>query len=100
MVMAQARGMGIESIFIGGDGWDEPEKLLGTLDDNTPLEGSYFVRDFSAESPDATPFVEAYTTMFMMPPDGPAAGATMLCRFWLSQWKTQEPLNLMQFGMP
>ena len=73
LVMAQAREMGIESIFIGGDGWDEPEKLLGTLDDNTPLEGSYFVRDFSAESADAAPFVEAYTAMFMMPPDGPAA---------------------------
>ena len=73
LVMAQAREMGIKSIFIGGDGWDEPEKLLGTLDDNTPLEGSYFVRDFSAESPDAAPFVEAYTAMFMMPPDGPAA---------------------------
>ena len=71
--MAQARGMGIESIFIGGDGWDEPEKLLGTLDDKTPLEGSYFVRDFSAESADAAPFVQAYTAMFMIPPDGPAA---------------------------
>ncbi len=73
LVMAQAREMGIESIFIGGDGWDESEKLLGTLDDNTPLEGSYFVRDFSAESAEAAPFVEAYTAMFMMPPDGPAA---------------------------
>ena len=73
LVMAQARGMGIESIFIGGDGWDEPEKLLGTLDDKTPLEGSYFVRDFSAESADAAPFVQAYTAMFMIPPDGPAA---------------------------
>ncbi len=73
LVMAQARGMGIESIFIGGDGWDEPEKLLGTLDDKTPLEGSYFVRDFSTESADAAPFVQAYTAMFMIPPDGPAA---------------------------
>ena len=72
-VMAQAREMGIESIFIGGDGWDEPEKLLGTLGDSTPLEGSYFVRDFSTESPEAAPFVQAYTAMFMMPPDGPAA---------------------------
>jgi branched-chain amino acid transport system substrate-binding protein len=73
LIMAQAREMGIKSTFIGGDGWDEPEKLLGTLDDNAPLEGSYFVRDFSTESPDAAPFVQAYTTMFMMPPDGPAA---------------------------
>ena len=73
LIMAQARGMGIESIFIGGDGWDEPEKLLGTLDDNAPLEGSYFIRDFSTESAEAAPFVQAYTAMFMMPPDGPAA---------------------------
>ena len=73
LIMKQAREIGIESIFIGGDGWDEPEKLLGTLEDNAPLEGSYFIRDFSAESPDAAPFVEAYEAMYMIPPDGTAA---------------------------
>ena len=73
LIMKQAREIGIESIFIGGDGWDEPEKLLGTLENNAPLEGSYFIRDFSAESPDAAPFVEAYEAMYMIPPDGTAA---------------------------
>ena len=73
LIMKQAREIGIDSIFIGGDGWDEPEKLLGTLEDNAPLEGSYFIRDFSAESPDAAPFVEAYEAMYMIPPDGTAA---------------------------
>ena len=73
LIMKQAREIGIESIFIGGDGWDEPEKLLGTLEDNAPLEGSYFIRDFSTESPDAAPFVEAYEAMYMIPPDGTAA---------------------------
>ena len=65
--------MGIDATFIGTNGWDEPDKLLGTLDDNAPLAGSYFTRDFSIDSPDAAPFVEAYTAMYMEPPDGPSA---------------------------
>ena len=73
LLIAQARSIGIEATFIGGNGWDEAEKLLGTLTDNTPLEGAYFFRDFSAEAPNAAPFVEAYTTMFGVPPDGTAA---------------------------
>lgn len=70
---SQARNMGIDATFIGTNGWDEPDKLLGTLDDNAPLEGSYFTRDFSIDSPAAALFVEAYTEMYMEPPDGPSA---------------------------
>ena len=73
LVALQARNMGIDATFIGTNGWDEPDKLLGTLDDNTPLEGSYFTRGFNVESPSAAPFVEAYAAMFMEPPDGPSA---------------------------
>ena len=73
LLIEQARRMGIEATFIGGNGWDEVDKLLGTLTDNTPLEGSYFFRDFSAQAPNAAPFVEAYTAMFGVPPDGTAA---------------------------
>ena len=73
LLALQARNMGIDATFIGTNGWDEPDKLLGTLDDNAPLEGSYFTRDFSIDSPDAAPFVEAYTVMYMEPPDGPSA---------------------------
>ena len=73
LVALQARNMGIDATFIGTNGWDEPDKLFGTLDDNTPLEGSYFTRGFNVESPSAAPFVEAYAAMFMEPPDGPSA---------------------------
>ena len=71
LLALQARNMGIEATFIGTNGWDEPDKLLGTLDDNAPLEGSYFTRDFSIDN--AAPFVAAYTAMYMEPPDGPSA---------------------------
>lgn len=62
-VMEQSRKMGIEATFIGGDSW-EPDKLLGA-DDTTPFEKSYFV----TELPNTAPFAEAYTIMFMAPPD-------------------------------
>lgn len=73
LMALQARDMGIEATFIGTNGWDEPDKLLGILDDNAPLEGSYFTRDFSVDAPSAAPFVEAYTALYMEPPDGPPA---------------------------
>ncbi len=73
LLALQARNMGIDATFIGTNGWDEPDKLFGTLDDNAPLEGSYFTRGFNVESPSAAPFVEAYAAMFMEPPDGPSA---------------------------
>ena len=73
LLALQARNMDIDATFIGTNGWDEPDKLLGTLDDNASLEGSYFTRDFSIDSPSAAPFVEAYTAMYMEPPDGPSA---------------------------
>ena len=69
----QARSMGIDATFIGTNGWDETDKLLGTLDDNTPLEGAYFTRGFNIESVSAAAFVKAYTAMYMEPPDGPSA---------------------------
>ena len=65
--------MDITATFIGTNGWDESDKLLGTLDNNTPLEGSYFTRGFNVESVSAPAFVEAYTAMYMEPPDGPSA---------------------------
>ena len=73
LLALQARNMDIDATFIGTNGWDEPDKLLGTLDDNASLEGSYFTRDFSIDSPDAAPFVAAYTAMYMESPDGPSA---------------------------
>ena len=73
LLAAQTRGMGIAATFIGTNGWDEPDKLFGTLDDNAPLEGSYFTRGFNVGSVSAFSFVEAYTARYMEPPDGPSA---------------------------
>ena len=94
LLALQARNMGIDATFTGTNGWDEPDKLLGTLDDNAPLEGSYFTRDFSIDSPDAAPFVEAYTAMYMEPPDGPSAwgyDAMVLLTLAIKNAGTLEP---------
>ena len=72
-VMAQAREIGIDSIFLGSDSWDEPEKTFSTLSDNAPLEGGYFTSNFSPELPDAGQFIEAYIEKFSVRPDGMAA---------------------------
>ena len=73
LAMAQARESGITATFLGTGSWDEPEKIFSTLDDNAPLEGSYFTANFSSELPNAAQFVQAYTELFMMPPDSMAA---------------------------
>ena len=72
-VMAQAREIGIEAIFLGMDSWDEPEKLFSTLTNNEPIEGAYFTSNFSPELPDTEPFVQAYTDKFAAAPDSMAA---------------------------
>ncbi|MDE0324760.1 MAG: ABC transporter substrate-binding protein [Candidatus Poribacteria bacterium] len=90
----QARNMGVDATFIGTNGWDEPDKLLGTLDDNTPLEGSYFTRGFNIESVSAAAFVKAYTAMYMEPPDGPSAwgyDAMSLLALAIENAETLEP---------
>lgn len=73
LIAARARGLGIQATFIGTNAWDMPNELFNVLDDNTPLEGSFFTRDFSVESPAAALFVHAYTEMYMETPDGPSS---------------------------
>ncbi len=73
LIAAQAREIGIKATFIGTNAWDIPDELFNVLDDNMPLEGSFFTRDFSVESPNAAPFVKVYTEMYMEPPDGPSS---------------------------
>ena len=94
LFVAQAREMGIEAIFVGSDGWDEPDRLFGTLVDNTPLEGAYFTRNFSLESPVSAPFVDAYTAMFMEPPNDQAGrgyDAMSLLGIAIEKAQTLEP---------
>ncbi|RKU06897.1 hypothetical protein C6501_18205 [Candidatus Poribacteria bacterium] len=56
LIMKQARDMGIESIFIGSDGWDDPLMSM-TLEDNEPVDGYYCTN----LDPDAVQFNSAYT---------------------------------------
>ena len=71
----QARDMGYEGLFIGGDGWDDLANFYSVLDDNAPLNGSYFTSNFfpGGDNPVANRFTAAYTAMFGIMPDGLAA---------------------------
>ena len=69
LIMKQAREMGIESVFIGSDGWDDPLMFANT--DAIPhLDNSYYCTNFD---PDVTEFISAYETMFGISADGIAA---------------------------
>lgn len=67
LIMKQARDMGIKSIFIGSDGWDDPLMSM-TLEDNEPVDGYYCTN----LDPDAMGFIHAYTVKYG-PVDGIAA---------------------------
>lgn len=69
LIMKQARDMGIESVFIGSDGMDDP-LMFEVLADNTPLENTYYCTNFD---PDAREFISAYETLFGSPANGIAA---------------------------
>ena len=60
LIVKQAREMGIQSTFIGSDGWDDA-LMLDILEDNTPLENSYYC---SISDELAADFTDAYGTMF------------------------------------
>ena len=69
LIMKQAREMGIESTFIGSDGWDDA-LMLENMDALPHLENSYYCTNFD---PDAAEFISAYETMFDNPANGIAA---------------------------
>ena len=73
LIAARSREIGIDATFIGTNAWDIPDELFNTLPDNSPLEGAFFTRDFSVESTNAAPFVEAYNEMYMELLGGPAS---------------------------
>ena len=71
----KARETGITGTFLGGSAWDDRERFLSILDDNTVLDGSYYPTNFSVATQDADvqEFVGSYTALFESPPDGIAA---------------------------
>ena len=58
-IMKQARGMGIESTFIGSDGWDDP-LMSTTLEDNESVDGYYCTN----LDPDAVDFNAVYKAKY------------------------------------
>ena len=75
VLINEARQLGIKATFLGGSAWDDRERFLSILDDNTVLDGSYYPTNFSVATQDADvqEFVMAYNTLFGSPPDGIAA---------------------------
>ena len=74
-LISEAREIGITASFLGGSAWDDRERFLSILEDNTVLDGSYYPTNFSVATQDADvqEFVMAYEALFGSPPDGIAA---------------------------
>ena len=74
-LISEARKIGITGTFLGGSAWDDRERFLSILEDNTVLDGSYYPTNFSVatQDPDVQEFVGSYTALFESPPDGIAA---------------------------
>ena len=99
LVIKEARDMGIEITFIGGDTWDEPEKFFNTLTDNTPLEGIYQTTNFAPEMQGEAvqQFFDAYTTAFGTAPDGIASSgydAMMLLASAIEHANSTDPVAI------
>lgn len=74
-LISAARQIGITGAFLGGSAWDDRERFLSILADNTVLDGSYYPTNFSVATRDVAvqEFVGSYTALFESPPDGIAA---------------------------
>ena len=93
VIVQQAREMGIKSTFIGSDGWDD-SLMLGILEDNTPLENSYYC---SISDELAADFTAAYETMFKDQPIGIAPlgyDAMKLLAIAIENVQTTDPVRI------
>lgn len=71
--LQQAKQLGLNAKFLGGDAWDSPDlfKLAG----NDILEGTYFSNHYAtdADVPELQAFIKKYTTKYGNAPDATAA---------------------------
>jgi branched-chain amino acid transport system substrate-binding protein len=72
LIARQARGLGLQSVLLGADGWDSP-KL--TEIGGAAVEGSYFSNHYSVDdpSPAVRKFVDSYKKAYGAEPDSIAA---------------------------
>lgn len=68
LITAQARELGIEATFLGGDGWDG---VLSTISSPDIVEGAYFSSHYSADDPDerVQKFIENYKKTYNEDPN-------------------------------
>jgi branched-chain amino acid transport system substrate-binding protein len=94
LILLQARQLGINCPFLGGEGWDSPAlvKVAGKA-----AEGSFYTDHFSASDPDpeVQKFVQTYRTKYGASPDALAAlwydGARLLAQAILRAGSTDGP---------
>lgn len=71
--LQQAKQLGLNAKFLGGDAWDSPDlfKLAG----NDVLEGTYFSNHYAtdADVPELQDFIKKYTSKYNNAPDATAA---------------------------
>jgi len=72
-IVSQARELGIDAPFLGGDGWDSPE--LVTIAGAENLNSTYFTNHYSSQDPSekVQGFVNAYNEKYGSVPDSFAA---------------------------
>ena len=87
--------LGLESHYLGADGWDAP----GLLDASEALDGALFSSHFSVDIPDAElsdaarEFITYYTKAYGVLPDGFAAMGYDATRILVQAMKRTENLN-------
>jgi branched-chain amino acid transport system substrate-binding protein len=71
-IIKQARELGMNMPFVGGDGWDSAK--LSEIAGGAALNNTYFTNHYSPEdkSPASTAFVSAFDKEYKKVPDGPA----------------------------
>ena len=74
LAIHQARGAGYGGVFIGGSGWFTPDTFFAALEDNAPLNGSFFVSNYSSGAPLASVqrFARLYEAVHGESPSGRA----------------------------
>lgn len=94
LIIRQARKMGINATFLGGDGWDSQELFKLGKD---AVNGSYFSNHFAVEStsPAAIEFQKMFREKFKRNPDGLSARGFDAGRILLAAMQNQssEPLS-------
>jgi len=72
LIARQARGLGLQAVLLGADGWDSPK--LAEIG-GAAVEGSYFSNHYSVDdpSPAVRKFVDAYKKAYGAEPDSIAA---------------------------